>query len=788
MIKKFKNRLGSVQIPNFRRFFPKKIKGLGNRIKLSWRNDKGFKKRFVIALVAGIFIITAVWIFWGLPLPTNLGDDHFAVSTKIFDRNGKLIYEIYGNQRRSPIKLPDLPDYVKKATISIEDKEFYTHKGFSITGIGRSIEKIIFERRLQGGSTITQQLVKNSLLTSERTVKRKIREFLLALIVESFYSKDAILEMYLNQIPYGGTAYGIEAASETYFGKPAKDLTLAEATYLAGLPASPSRYSPYGAHPELAKERQDEVLKQMVNDKYITQEERDNALKEEIKIKKAEDLKAPHFALWIKEQLAEKYGERVTEQGGLRVKTTLDLDLQNFAQNAVATEVGKLKKLKVGNGAALVTRPGSGEILAMVGSYDYFAEDEDGKVNIIFASRQPGSSIKPLNYVLGIMDKKITASTPLADVPTCFGVIGQPSYCPVNYDGNFHGAQQVRFALGNSFNIPAVRVLAINGIDHFIEFANKIGITTFQDPKNYGLSLTLGGGEVRPYDMAVAYGVLANEGVKQPLISILKVEDWKGKVLEETNIDNTELSGERVMEPEAPFIISHILLDNNARVAAFGEHSYLNVTGHPEVSVKTGTTNDRRDNWTIGYTKEALVVSWVGNNDNAPMSGAVSGVSGASPIWNRIIKYTLDRAEDGYFNPKDKDHAWPQKPENVVGVNVCTDSGNASGTPVTDTATPTPDPSQPAAAGCASRYEYFIKDRVGSSVSSGRTAVQIDKTTQALVDPRPKDPIPPENIEMQDRPFILDPLGTLICLDCQMPKWSVSISYPLKAFLNTPTP
>ena len=292
----------------------------------------------------------------------------------------------------------------------------------------------------------------------------------------------------MNQIPYGSTAYGVEAASEMYFNKSAKDLSLAEASLLAGLTQAPTRYSPFGANPDLAKGRQEVVLTRMVEDGVISEEEADIARKEELVFAEPEDLKAPHFALWIKEQLAETYGDAVVEQGGLRVKTTLDLDLQEFAQEAVAEEVADLSDLKVGNGAAIVTRPGSGEILAMVGSKDYFAEDEDGKVNIILAERQPGSSIKPLNYALGIKDEKITASTPLADVPTCFGVAGQKAYCPRNYDYTYHGPQQVRFSLGNSFNIPAVRVLALNGIENFVDFATELGITTWHDPSNYGLS------------------------------------------------------------------------------------------------------------------------------------------------------------------------------------------------------------------------------------------------------------------------------------------------------------
>jgi len=738
-----------------------------DKLRNIFRNVRLWKKVIFLGTLSAI----SLWLFWRIPLPTKLSKEEVPVSTKLFDRNGKLIYEIYADKKSTPVKLDELPDYVRESTIAIEDKDFYKHYGISFTGVMRAAYKTLIKQKLQGGSTLTQQLIKNALLTPERTLKRKIREFALTLVVETIYSKDQILEMYLNQIPYGGTSYGIGAASETYFGKNAKDLTLAEAALLAGLPAAPSYYSPFGARPEFSKGRQETVLKRMVEDGYITQEEADKAKDEELKYAEPEDLRAPHFALWVKNLLAEKYGESVVEKGGLRVITSLDLELQEFAEVAVATEVAKLKKQNVGNGAALVTRPKTGEILSMVGSKNYFAEDEDGKVNIIFAKRQPGSSIKPLNYALAIKDKKITLSTPLADVPTCFSVFGQKAYCPVNYDGTFHGAQQARFALGNSFNIPAVRVLALNGVENFIDFATEMGITTLTDPKNYGLSLTLGGGEVMPFDMATAFGVFANQGIKQPLIAILKVTDWKGKVLEEVNIRDVELAGDRVLTPDVTFLISHILHDNNARSAAFGESSFLNVRGHPEVSVKTGTTNDRRDNWTIGYTSLALVVSWVGNNDNSEMSGAVSGVSGASPIWNVVMREVLGKAEDGIYDESEKDHSWPKQPQEVVGANVCATTGNLPDNP--DSPASSPEGSGPA--GCPTRFEYFLKDKVGAGIETGQKDVQIDKTNGALAYPE----LPPEFIETQNRPFLLDPLGTLVCLDCPIASASAKISYPL---------
>lgn len=737
-----------------------------SKSKVSKKTQKNTKSQIVVKKMIILFFSTGlisllVWIFWGIPLPTKLAQEQVPISTKLYDRNSNLIYEIYADKKSSPMSLEEIPDHVINATIAIEDKDFYKHYGISFTGVARALYKTVFKQKLQGGSTLTQQLVKNSLLSPERTIKRKIREFVLTMIVETIYPKNKILEMYLNQIPYGSTAYGIGAASELYFAKNAKDLSLAEAALLAGLPAAPSLYSPFGSMPELAKQRQEIVLRRMVEDKYISQEEADKAKNETLNYAKPQKLEAPHFVLWIKQILAQKYGESVVEKGGLRVTTTLDLDLQKFAQDTVASETAKLKNQKVGNGAVIVTRPATGEILAMVGSKDYFAEDEDGKVNIIFANRQPGSSIKPLNYALALKDRKITLSTVIADVPTCFGVAGQNSYCPKNYDGVFRGAVQTRFALGNSLNIPAVRVLALNGVENFIDFAGKMGISTFSDPKNYGLSLTLGGGEVKPYDMAVAFGVFANQGIKQPLIPIIKVENWKGKILEEVDLDKIELTGERILENDVTFLISHTLYDNNARSMVFGESSYLNVKGHPEVSVKTGTTNDYKDNWTIGYTSHILAASWVGNNDNSKMTGAISGVSGASPIWNKVIKYAIDKAENGFYNKRDKGHPWPGQPSEVIGAQVCIDSGNVPA-----------DQSNP---GCPTRFEYFLKDKVGAGLESGSKDIQIDKLTQSVA----YSDMAPENIEVQNKPFVLDPLGTLICLNCPIASSSAIISYPL---------
>jgi len=727
------------------------------KIILKVKNFLSFEKNRKKVIFFGTLIFFLVWLFWGIPLPTKLSSSDIPVSTKLFDRKGQLIYEIYTDTRRSPVKLNEIPEYVKTSTIAIEDKDFYKHYGFSFTGIARAMFKIITRGKIEGGSTLTQQLVKNALLTPERTIRRKAREFFLTMIVEGIYSKDQILEMYLNQIPYGSTAYGIESASELYFDKNAKNLKLSEAALLAGLPQSPTRYSPFGAHPELAKERQKEVLNQMVKSGYINQEEADNAFQEELKFAQITAPTAPHFALWIKEQLVEKYGEKTVEQGGLRVTTTLDLDLQKFAQESVATEVAKLKKYNVGNGAAIVTHPSTGEILAMVGSYDYFAQDEDGKVNVILAKRQPGSSIKPLNYALGIKEKKITAATTFTDVPTCFSVTGQKLYCPVNYDGTYHGLTQTRFALGNSYNIPAVKVLALSGVEGFVEFARSMGLSTYQDPDNYGLSLTLGGGEVKPYDMATAFGVFANGGIKQDLISVTKVENWKGKVLEEIKPEETKLTGERVLSPEVSFIISHILHDNGARTQAFGSSSFLVVKGHPEVSVKTGTTNDRRDNWTIGYTSYAVAVVWVGNNDNTPMGASVSGVSGASPIWNSIMKKVLEKAEKGEYDHEDDGHAWPLQPEGVVGASICNDTGGIR-------------------EGCQTRYEYFLVGTVPTTDNIINQDLLIYKDTGQTANSEAL----PEQVEPRNVPVYTDPTGAIYCMSCPIASSSATIKYPLR--------
>ncbi len=722
---------------------PKKITPI-----ISW--IKAHLKIFILIFLLVFAALFYFFILRDLPSPKIIVTQT-PYSTQIYDRHGELLYEIYAEENRLPVKLEELPDYVVNATIAIEDRNFYQHHGFSTKGILRAAYKTIFQGNLQGGSTLTQQLVKNALLTQERTLKRKIKEAILTVLTEIIYNKDQILTMYFEQTPYGGTAWGIEAAAKRYFNKPAKQLTLSEAALLAGLPASPTTFSPFGAHPELAKSRQELVLDKMVEAGFISQDEARKAKEEKLVLAPlGEEILAPHFVMYVKEALVELFGQKMVEEGGLQVTTTLDGELQDFAQKTVKEEIEEIKKFKVENGGALITNPKTGEILAMVGSRDYFDKEIDGNFNVTTAAlRQPGSSIKPLNYVLALEEGKITASTPLVDAPTCFSVAGQKPYCPTNYDYSYHGITQTRFALGNSYNIPAVKVLALNGLENFLDFCKKLGITTFGDSKNYGLSLTLGGGEVRMTEMATAFGALANLGVKKPLVSILKVSDPHGKILLE-NEEALGKTGERVISSEASYIVTHILLDNNARSAAFGSHSQLVVEGHPEVAVKTGTTNEKKDNWTIGYTPSRLVAVWVGNNDGSSMGAVASGVTGASPIWNKIISFALDKDNLG--------QEWPIKPEGVVGYSICSDSGQL-----------------PQDSGCPTRFEYFIKDKPPKQTAS-REKILVNKDTGEPLLSWQKE----ENTEEQEHPIVRDPLGAIFCLDCPPPSKAAVFSYPLK--------
>ncbi|PIY68515.1 penicillin-binding protein [Candidatus Roizmanbacteria bacterium CG_4_10_14_0_8_um_filter_39_9] len=603
---------------------------------------------FIICLIA-VFFYQSYQFIIELPSPKEIGKVNFAQSTHLYDRNGKMLYEIYRDENRTPIHLNELPPFVKQATIAIEDKDFYRHNGVSfLSGIVRAAKETLITKSLQGGSTLTQQLVKTALLTPERTITRKVKEIILALWTEKLFTKDQILEMYLNQVPYGGSSYGIEEASKTYFGKHAKDLTLDEATLLAGLPQAPSVYSPY-VNPDLAVERRNDVIKKMREQRYIDENSRVKGQNSKLEvIPLATSIKAPHFVFYVKERLEGLYGSRTVEEGGLNVNTTLDLNIQMEAEKILKEELEKVASLNVGNGAILVTKPETGEILAMVGSSDYF-NGTSGAFNVTTALRQPGSSIKPLMYSLAL-EKGFTAATILDDSPISFIIPGSRPYQPVNYDGRFHGKVPLRYALANSYNIPAVRTLSVVGVGAFVKHAEKLGISTWDDSSRFGLSLTLGGGEVYMTDMATAFGVIANGGRRVDVADVLSVEDMSGRKLFEYTP-----SGRQVLSSSTAYIMSDILSDNFARRQAFGINSTLEIPGY-KVAVKTGTTDEKKDNWTIGYTPEFLVAVWVGNNDNAPMNPYLaSGVTGAAPIWNRVMKFVLQNYGTGswFVQPKD---------------------------------------------------------------------------------------------------------------------------------------
>lgn len=628
-----------------------------------WRT--AFSLGLTIAIIVSTYGVYAT-VFVGLPSPSALREQRAPLTTKILDRNGKELFRVYQDENRSLVPLSQVPDHMIKATIAIEDKEFYDHHGFSVKGISRAVMANLKGQPIQGGSTITQQLIKNTLLSPERTMARKAKELILAILVEGSYTKEDILEMYLNQVAYGGSTYGVEAAAHRYFNKSAKDLTLAESSLLAGLPVAPSVYTPFGPTPELAFQRQAEVLRRMVEDGYITQEQADQARHEELHFKTDTiDIRAPHFVMYIKQLLAETYGEEMVNQGGLEVQTTLDLDLQNETQKMVTTEVGKLNRLLISNGAALVTNPQTGEILSMVGSVNYFDFAHDGQVNVTLRPRQPGSSIKPLTYSLAL-ERGMQPSSLIEDNPIVFKNPGSKPYAPKNYDGRFHGKVTLRDALASSYNVPAVKMLNMVGINNMIDKAETMGISTWQDRQRFGLALTLGGGEVLMMDMAEMYSTFANYGYTVEPNPIMLVKNAQGEVLYRNTcaLEHRDCPKRKTLDTRVAYQITDILSDNRARTPAFGANSVLNIPNQ-QVAVKTGTTNDKKDNWTIGYTTDRLVAVWVGNNDSRPMAYVASGVTGASPIWSNIMRLLLDENLAHRFAP----------PEGLIKVAVCSRTG-----------------------------------------------------------------------------------------------------------------
>ena len=632
------------------------------RLNLNWG------KVFFVGGVAGLVLMVGMF-FWysrGLPDPENvLRKTGF--SSVILDRKGEeVLFDVYTDENRKFTPLEEMPEYLKQATIAVEDKDFYEHQGFDLLGMVRGVSRLFTRGRAQGGSTLTQQLVKNVLLTTERRISRKVREFVLSVRIESRFEKDEILQMYLNEAPYGGTAWGVAAASEMYFGKEVEDLDLAESVILAGLPQAPSRYSPYNSEGYLDRAKQ--VARRMREDEYINEETEEELVKslEQVEFRPAgASIKAPHFVMEVRAILEEMFGPQVLERGGLKVTTTLDWELQKKAQDVVAKEIEKVADtLDISNGASVVIDVNTGDVLSMVGSKDFFNENIDGEVNVVTRLRQPGSSIKPVVYATAFAEGFTPASV-LVDVETEFpGKDEDTPYIPKNYDGEEHGPLHLRDALASSINIPAVKLLALVGVKDVLSQAYKMGITSMEPTKanmsRLGLSMALGGGEIKLLEMSAAYGAFANGGFKVEPEFILKVEDADGEVL----FEKKEVKKSRVLDERVAFLINSILSDNNARLITFGENSYLNL-GSRSVAVKTGTTNDMRDNWTVGWTSDVLIGVWVGNNDNSPMKNVASGVSGAAPIWRKQMLDVLSLYPDKGF----------KVPEGVVEVEVDRVSG-----------------------------------------------------------------------------------------------------------------
>jgi len=592
---------------------------------------------FAMAILFGIGLFA--FFAKDLPDPTRMDQREVVESTKIYDRTGEVIlYDIHGEEKRTVIPLEEIPDTVKNATVTIEDDNFYHHLGFDWKGILRAFWANLTRQKItQGGSTLTQQYIKNAYLggpQSARTYTRKIKEMILALEMEWKYSKDEILGFYLNQVPYGSNAYGIEAASQTFFNKSAKDLTLAQSALLAALPNGPSYYSPNGSHPEELKERQKYILDRMAKFGYISQEEADKAETEELTYSTLGDLKAHHFVTMVQEYLEEKYSKDYTDinMAGLKVYTTLDWDLQKIAEEAVTKGVENNKSRYQASNAALVAiDPKTGQVLALVGSKNY----QEDQFNVATSpNRQPGSSFKPFAYAAAF-EKGYRPETVLFDLPTSFGKFGPGEgieYAPNNYDLKFRGPITMKNALAQSINLPSVKTLYLAGIDNTIDLAQRMGITTLRNRSQYGLSLVLGGGEVKLIDETAAYGVFAAEGIKHPVGLILKIEDAEGNVLDEYK--NKE---EQVLDKEIARQISNILSNNEARTPIFGAHSKLYLAGIP-AAVKTGTTQDYTDGWTVGYTPSLVAGVWAGNNDfTKKMKLGADGVYVAAPIWNSFM-------------------------------------------------------------------------------------------------------------------------------------------------------
>jgi len=616
---------------------------------------------WVIVLGAIAFFSLFIYLAQTLPDPETIAARKISESTKIYDRTGEvLLYDIHGEEKRTIVAWDRISDNLKKATLAAEDSNFYNHGGFDVRGIARSLFKDIASLNLsQGGSTITQQLVKLALLGSEKTPIRKIKELVLSIEIERRFSKDQIFWMYLNQIPYGSNAYGIQAASKTFFDKDASALTISESAILAALPQAPSRYSPYGNYvPELIG-RRNNILRRMENLGYISEEEYRLALEEKPVFRKStESITAPHFVLMVKDYLAKKYGEDAIESAGLKVVTTLDASLQEMAEASVEKySAVNAQRYKSSNSSLVSVNPKNGDVLALVGSKNYFDVANQGNYNIATAQRQPGSAFKPFTYATAFQ-KGYPDSTILFDARTEFNPNCSPDssqlrdqyglacYHPRNYDGLFRGPVTLRQALSQSLNVPSVKTLYLAGIGDTMALAKSMGITTLNEPERYGLSLVLGGAEVRPIDLVSAYGVFANDGIRNPWRIILKIEDVNGNILEESS-DQPR----RVIDEQIARLMNNVLSDNSARAPVFGYNNSLYLPGY-DVAAKTGTTQDNRDGWVVGYSPSLATVVWSGNNNNDPMTAAGAGISASGPMWNDfMVKALATLPRDNFPEP-----------------------------------------------------------------------------------------------------------------------------------------
>lgn len=639
------------------RFFRILGRFLSYPFRAAWKLLKGgrsnkqlLKLAFLVsAVVVGagalIGLIMIAYFSRSLPDPDKLIDRQVAQSTKIYDRTGEhLLYEISGEQKRTVVKLEDLPTYVPQAVIALEDRTFYDHSGFNIQRLIKAVIYKVFGQSGPGASTLTSQLVKNAILSPEKTVTRKLKEFILVYQIERKFNKDQILQLYLNEIPYGSTAYGVEAASQLYFGIAAKDLNLAQAALLAAIIQRPTYFSPNGTHVDELLARKDVTLRLMQEQGYITEEQKLEAQALELSFKeRRENIDAPHFVFYVRDLLVQKYGEHLVNRGGLHVRTTLDFDKQELAEKAIADRVEFNLGFEASNASLVSIDTATGEILAMVGSIDYFNDEIDGQVNVALRPRQPGSSFKPIVYTVGWM-RGYTPSTIIFDVNTDFPGNGK-LYQPKNYDLKERGPVSLRNALQGSLNIPAVKLLYLVGVNNVLDFADQLGYTTLGDRERFGLSLVLGGGEVTLLDHTSAYATLATEGMRYEPMALLEVKTNDGQVLDAFTPKST-----RVLDANIARITSNVLSDNQARAYVFGTNSGLTLAGRP-AAAKTGTTNDYRDAWTMGYVPQVATGVWVGNNDFSEMKRG-GGSSLAAPIWQAYMNAALkDVPVQGFGTP-----------------------------------------------------------------------------------------------------------------------------------------